>query len=237
MFDLSGALQLTLADFFCALYDELKGWQAALGAVLGFLALIFAAQRHFSLNRRRDKELKNEEALSVMAALYGEILILRSEAARLAKGVAIASPNRGMMVNGGIELNQHFVDSHTLPEPLLYKTLASKLGLLSVDTMIAIIKFYSNVETARSWLPLLVDDKTRVYQHSVLTVLRPARGAVREIIPTLRHMETVLSIAEPASDPDMGRADAIIEMEEALFDDRQNRHPQEPSPDGVCDNA
>ena len=219
MFDLSGALQLTLADFFCALYDELKGWQAALGAALGFLALIFAAQRHFSLNRRRDKQLKNEEALSVMAALYGEILILRNEAARLAKGVAIVSPNRGVQPNAVIRLNQHFVDSHTLSEPLLYKTLASKLGLLSVDTMMAITKFYNNVETARSWLPLLVDDKTRVYQHSVLTVLLPARDAVREIIPTLRHMEIILSIAEHASDPDMGMTDTIIEMEEALFDD------------------
>ena len=219
MFDFSGELQLTLADFFCALYDELKGWQAALGAALGFLALIFAAQRHFSLNRRRDKELKMEQALSVMAALYGEILILRNEVARLARGVAIVSQNRGVQPNAGIQPNQHFVDSHTLSEPLLYKTLASKLGLLSVDTMMAIIKFYNNVETARSWLPLLVDDKTRVYQHSVLTVLLPARDAVGEIIPTLRHMESVLSIAEPASDPEMGMTDTIIEMEEALFDD------------------
>ena len=237
MFDLSGALQLTLADFSCALYHELKGWQAGLGAALGFLALIFAAQRHFSLNRRRDKELKNEEALSVMAALYGEILILRNEAARLAKGVAIVSANRGLDPNAVIQLNQHFVDSHTLSEPLLYKTLASKLGLLSVDTMIAIIKFHNNVETARSWLPLLVDDKTRVYQHSVLTVLVPARDAVREIIPTLRHMEFVLSIAEPASDLDIGMTDTIIEMEEALFDHSQNRQPQDPTPTGVCDSA
>ena len=219
MFDLSGALQLSLVDCFCALYDELKGWQAALGATLGFLALIFAAQRHFSLNRRRDKELKDEEALSVMAALYGEILILRNEAAWLAKGVAIVSHNRGVESNAVIQLNQHFVDSHTLSEPLLYKTLASKLSLLSVDTMMAIIKFYNNVETARSWLPLLIDDKTRVYQHSVLQVLLPARDAVREIIPTLRDMEIILSIAEPTSDPDMGMTDTIIEMEEALFDD------------------
>ena len=219
MFDLSGALQLTLVDCFCALYEELKGWQAALGATLGFLALIFAAQRHFSLNRRRDKELKDEEALSVMAALYGEILTLRSEAARLAKGVAIVSHDRGVESQAVIQLNQHFVDSHTLSQPLLYKTLASKLGLLSVNTMLAIIKFYNNVETARSWLPLLVDDKTRGYQHSVLYVLRPARDAVREIIPTLRHMETDLSIAERAADPDMGMTDTVIEMEEALFEE------------------
>ena len=214
---------MTLVDCSCALYDELKGWQAALGAalgaVLGIVALILAAQRHFRLNRRRDKELKDEEAQSVMAALYGEILILRNEVARLSNGVAIVSRNRGVEANAVIQLNQHFVDSHTVSEPLLYKTLASKLSLLNVDTMMAIIKFYSNVETARSWLPLLVDDKTRVYQHSVLTVLLPARDAVREIIPTLRHMEMVLSIAEPASDPDMGMTDTIIEMEEALFDD------------------
>ena len=205
-------------DFFFVLYDELKEWQAALGAVLGFLALIFAAQRHFSLNRRRDKELKNEEALSVMAALYGEILILRNEAARLTRDVARASAGQGMQPNPVIKLNQHFVDSHSLSEPLLYKALASKLGLLSADIVIAITKFHNTFETARSWLPLLVDDKKRGYQHSVLTVLVPARGAVREIIPTLRQMERVLSIPEPAADPDMGMTDTIIEMEEDIFD-------------------
>ena len=204
---------MTLVDFFFALYDELKEWQAALGAVLGFLALIFAAQRHFSLNRRRDKELKNEEDLSVIAALYGEILVLRNEAAQLARGVTQASADPGM------PLNQHFVDSHTLSEPLLYTALASKLGRLSADIVVAIIKFHNNFETARSWLPLLVDDKTRGYRHSVLTVLVPARDAVREIMPTLRQMEHVLSIPEPASDPDMGITDTIIEMEKLSFDD------------------
>ena len=209
---------MTLVDFVFALYDELKEWQAALGAVLGFLALIFAAQRHFRLNRRRDKELKNDEALSVMAALYGEILILRNEAARLARGVAQATANRGTQPDPVIKLNQHFVDSHSLSEPLLYKALASKLGLLSADTMIAITRFHNNFETARSWLPLLVDDKTRGYRHRALTVLVPARDAVRKIIPTLRQMERVLSIPEPASDLDMGLTDTIIELEEAIFD-------------------
>ena len=200
-------------DFFFALYEELKEWQAVLGAVLGFLALIFAAQWHFRLNRRRDKELKSEEALSVMAALYGEILVLRNEAALLARGVAQTR------VDPSIKLNQHFVDSHYLSKPLLYAALASKLGRLSADIVLAIIKFHNNFETARSWLPLLVDDKTRGYQHSVLTVLVPARSAVREIIPTLRQMEHVLSILEPASDPDMGMTDIIIEMEEQIFED------------------
>ena len=211
-------MYIALMDFFFALYDELKEWQAALGAVLGFLALIFAAQRHFSLNRRRDVELKNEEALSVMGAVYGEILVLRNEAARLARGVARASADRDMKPNPVIKLNQHFVDSHSLSEPLLYKALASKLGLLSASIVVAITRFHNNFESARSWLPLLVDDKTRGYRHSVLTVLVPARGAVREIIPTLRQMERALSIPEPASDPDMGMTDTIIEMEENIFD-------------------
>ena len=148
-----------------------------------------------------------------MAALYGEILVLRNEAARLARGVAQARTDQGMQRNPVIKLNQHFVDSHTLSEPLLYKALASKLGLLSADIVVAITRFHNNFETARSWLPLLVDDKTRGYQHSVLTVLVPARGAVREITPTLRQMERVLSIPVPASDPDMGMTDPIIEIE------------------------
>ena len=63
-----------------------------------------------------------------MAALYGEILVLRNEAARLAGGVAQARADQRMQRNPVIKLNQHFVDSHSLSKPLLYKAL--ERGLL-----------------------------------------------------------------------------------------------------------
>ncbi len=69
-------------------YSELKGWQTAIGSLLGFIALMVAALWNFRLNRRRDAALRADEALSVVTALYGEILLLRKEVGELARVVA-----------------------------------------------------------------------------------------------------------------------------------------------------
>ena len=44
-------------------YSELKGWQTAIGSLLGFIALMVAALWNFRLNRRRDAALRADEAL------------------------------------------------------------------------------------------------------------------------------------------------------------------------------
>jgi hypothetical protein len=51
-------------------YKELKGWQTGIGSVFGLLALM-------------------------TAALYGEIVLLRKEAASLARAVADVDVNEG----------------------------------------------------------------------------------------------------------------------------------------------
>src|SRR5437660_5515422 len=182
-------------------YQELKSWQSAIGSLLGFFALMTAALWNFHLNRRRDARLRNEESLSVMAALYGEILLLRNEAARLARAVANVHITVGMDSRSVLKFTRHFVEANTLSEPILYKAFATKLGMLNAAVVVAITEFHSNFQKARSWLPLLVEDKERGYSYSVLAVLVPARDAVRDIVPTLRTMERLLSISKPADDP------------------------------------
>jgi hypothetical protein len=76
-------------------YEELKGWQGGIGSLLGFLALIVGALWNFRLNRRRDAALRAEEVVSVAAALYGEIVLLRIEAAGLARAVANVATSVG----------------------------------------------------------------------------------------------------------------------------------------------
>ena len=73
-----------LAVTLSGIYAELKGWQSGIAALLGFIALIVGALFNFKLNRRRDDALRREEMLSVAIAIYGEILMLRTEVARLA---------------------------------------------------------------------------------------------------------------------------------------------------------
>ena len=193
------------------LYAELKGWQQAIGSVLGFLALMAAALWNFSLNRRRDRLLRQEEAASVAAALYGEILLLRREIANLARLVAGMARQWGPNL---LKVDAHFLEAHPLPEPMLYKALAPKLGLLSPDLLLAITAFHRDYQDVCVSLPLLVENPERKYGYGEAWVLRPARSAVQNVVPALRKIERMLSIAKPADEPDLGHTDDIIEMED-----------------------
>ena len=101
------------------LYAEAKQWQTGIGALLGFLALMGAALFNFYLNRRRDARLQREEMVSVAAALYGEILLLRKELALLASAARQVEENPMFR-----SINDLLV--YTPSEPVLYPDLADK---------------------------------------------------------------------------------------------------------------
>jgi hypothetical protein len=196
-------------------YEELKGWQGAIGSGFGFAALIIGALFNFRLNRRRDDLLRKDEALSVAAALYGEILLLRREAARLAVAVARVHLDVGMHRDPIVKFDSHFFEAHVLSEPTLYKALAPKLGLLPSNLILAITEFHKNIQEARTWLPLMADNPERKYTYGPLYVLTPARDAVREIVPALREIERMAMIAVPAPETlEMGESEMVIDIEE-----------------------
>src|SRR5580692_8066308 len=114
-----------------SLYDEVKGWQSGIAALLGFVALIIGALWNFRLNRRRDAALRAEEAISVAAALYGEVVLLRMEVAGLARAVSSVAISVGTDErNAIVRFDKHFMDAHVISEASLYIALSSKLGLL-----------------------------------------------------------------------------------------------------------
>jgi hypothetical protein len=198
---------MSLSDF----YSELKGWQTGISSMLGFLALSWAALYNFKLNRRRDAKLKEEEALSVATALYGEILLLRKEVGHLAKVVANVE-NYHVLT-----FDEHFLEAHPLSEPLLYKALATKIGLLSPDLIIGITEFHQNLREAKISLPLLVKKPERGYSHSVLTFLIPATNAVKNIEITLDKIERMARIYKVAENIDLGDAENVIGREVEAF--------------------
>jgi hypothetical protein len=193
------------------LYEELKGWQGGIGALLGFVALIAGALFNFHLNRKRDAALRAEDALSVAAALYGEIVLLRGEIAALARAVAAAE------IKGTLKIDTHFVDARKISEPYLYHALAPKIGLLSPDLVIAITNFYKNVQEAKARLPLLIENSERGYGYFASSVLTPARDAVMDIVPAMRKIEHLASVASPAEDPDLGLTEQAIESDEEIM--------------------
>ena len=185
-------------------YSELKGWQGAIGSVLGFVALICGALFNFRLNRRRDERLRNEEIVAVACALYGEIVILRQSVARMANAVGSRYIRHGF--HSGEAIDRHFVDQFALPKPKLYPALASKVGMLQSQLALEVVRFYARVEDAVAWLPRLQEDEERPYSYGVNSVLAPAIDAVIGVAPALRIIEDMAGIAEQAGPPELKKA-------------------------------
>jgi len=196
-------------------YEELKGWQGGIGALLGFIALIVGALWNFHLNRRRDAALRAEEVISIAAALYGEIVLLRMEVAGVARAVANVSVSIGTDErNAIVRFDRHFIAAYgNISEAVLYRALAGKLGLLPAELILAITEFHKNIQEVRTGLPLLIDDPTRGYVHGASHVLIPARDAVFDIIPALRMIERMAKMPKPAAAIDLGKAEGVIELE------------------------
>jgi hypothetical protein len=147
----------------------------------------------------------------VAAALYGEIVLLREEAARLARAVAAVE------IRGTFKIDTHFVDAQKLSEPMLYKALAPKIGLLTPDLVIAITEFHKNFQEARTRLPLLIENNERGYGYFFSSVLRPAHDAVKNVVPALRKIERIAAIADTAKEPDLGLTAEAIERDEEII--------------------
>lgn len=197
-----------------SIYDELKGWQSGIGALFGFSALIIGALWNFHLNRRRDAALRGEETISVAAALYGEIVLLRTEVAELARAVSGVAVSIGTERDPIIKFDRHFMDAHVISEAILYKALAAKLGLLPAELIIAIAEFHNNIQQVRNALTLLIDDPTRGYVYGASHALVPARDAVFDIVPAMRIIEQMAKMPEREMIIDLGHAEGIIAQEQ-----------------------
>ena len=193
------------------LYTELKGWQGAIGSVMGFVALILGALFNYHLNRKRDERLRREEIISIASALYGEIIILRRSVARMANAVGARYIRYGHLDDEAID--RHFIEQFALPTPELYPALASKVGMLQSQLAFEVVLFYSRVKEAETWLPRLQDDEDRPYSYGVKYVLDPAIDAVIGVTPALRIIESMAGIAEEAGMPDLKRALDAQELE------------------------
>jgi hypothetical protein len=185
--------------------------------LFGLIALIVGALFNSHLNRRRDDRQRAEEAKAVAAALYGEILPLRREVAQLAKIVAKTHFAEGLQANPTLKFDETLLERNTLTDPLLYRSLATKLGLLEPELVLAITSFHANYQSVRDWLPRLIHNEKRPFSYSILSLLNPAKEVVFGVNPALRRIEEILSIKTPAGDPDMKAALSAIDLEEGYY--------------------
>ena len=196
--------------------DEVTNLNYA-GVLIGLATVVLGALLNASLNRRRDDRIRNAEMIAVAAALYGEVLLLRQELARLAKIVARIHQYTAFDSKPTFKFDEYFLEEIKLSDPLLYKSLAPKIGILKPDLVIAITEFYKDFQVTKSALPLLVDRPGRPYDYGPAWVLRPACDAITKISPALRRIEALAHIQSSAPETlDTGDAEIVLELEEDL---------------------
>lgn len=188
-------------------YSEAKGWQTAIGALLGFGGLMTAALVNSRLNRKRDERLRHEEIVSIVSALYGEIVLQRRSLARMANAVGRRYIAHGLGHHRGTQFDTHFIEDISLPPQRLYPALAGKVGMLPSVLALEVVRFFSRLEEAQTWLPRLLEDEDRGYSYGVNFVLDPAIDAITGISPALRIMEKLIKISDEEGLP--GIKDAL----------------------------
>ena len=189
------------------LYDTLRDWQEGLAILLGFLLLILAYLVNGRVVRARERERRRNEARAIIAALYGEIVVLREKVAQVARLIAEKAVRRA-------EIGDQFVAENMPPAPALFERLVDKLGLLPVANVLRIVSFYASYEEARGGLRMLAPHSGLSY--AVTTFLGPAMMAVQDSEGLLRRMEAEVG-AERAPACDLGDAEAVVEMIEKQY--------------------
>lgn len=205
---------MVISTFFRWLDSLGSGSASFVGALtafaLGIIALVFGALLNYGLNRRRDGRVLAQEANSVAAALYSEIVLMRIELARA--GNVAAKIEMGYSHTKSFD--NLYVEENPISEPRLFEALSAKLGLLPASEVLEIAKFHSRVRAVKWWMPRMEEVEGRRYSYGVLYVLSPINDAITDIAPTLRSIEERLGITPSAPDPDLQATLDAIDLEE-----------------------
>lgn len=181
-------------------------WQPAVTSILGLVAIFIAALLGFRFNRKRDEYLRNEEVRSIATALYAEIVVLRTYAAKMANRVARKYENQSFGRPDEEAFDSYFFEQVPMPEARIYAELSSQIGKLPAEILLGLVQFHSSYEEARYWLPRLEEKEDRGFSYGVLSVLHPALNAVENVDASLRLIEKLAGIYTPAKRPDLKSA-------------------------------
>ncbi len=201
---------------FGAFFAELKDWQPVLGAALGFGALTWGALYNYRLGRRRDDAVREKEALSVALGLYSEINIISKELASLANTVAGWYLRRGVY---GDDLPRYYSGNFVLPEPILFKALAAKVGMLPPEILMPITRFYGFYGEAVGHFPKILEDNEHRIRYGVEWVLDPAISAIEGVQSALREIEKIGNIKSTLPIPILVSAKEAVKLSDDMHTD------------------
>ncbi len=184
------------------IYAETKTWQTGIGAFLGFLALVTGVLFNFWLMRARDDRILQDEKRALLAAIYGEIVVLRERLASASKIVA-----HYHMIRDDERIDTEFLRNYTPTEPQVYPSVLNRVGILNPNDLWSIVSFFSSYQEARGGLYMIsTESETR---YAATAFLKPARDAVVRVESFLERIEKLIGF-EQSTRPDLGDTEDVI---------------------------
>ena len=159
-----------------ATVEELRNWQTAFGAMLGFIGVIVASRVNAGHARKKAAEDRETEAKAIATALYAEMFHLRRRAIAVAneigRRVMIGSP---LMVQQ--TLHNYRPIEFAIPEGIVFKGLVDEIGMLNSRMIFSLVHFHSALDDARAGLKRLEEKPHYDGPDAVHAILRPIADA------------------------------------------------------------
>src|SRR5262245_49779005 len=127
---------MTATEFLAPTIEAIREWQEGIAILAGFLLLVFAFLINGRVTRRRESERRRNETRAILAARYGEIVVLREKIAVVTRLVADKAIRHA-------DLGDQFVAENMPPPPVLFERLVDKIGVLPSSYVLRIISFYA----------------------------------------------------------------------------------------------
>ncbi len=123
------------------------------------------------------------------------------------------------------EFSEIRADLYRPSEPVIFPSIASRLGLLDPQLVLGITRFYARLEEAKRGLEDLISEYTGP-KHSCTVVLRPVVFGIEDVKPCLRVIEE-LTGSPKANEIDVGRASDVIWMEDDMMEQYDREREKE----------
>lgn len=133
------------------MWEILQGWQQAIGAIVGFVALAMAALFNAHLNRKRDDRLQGRDGMLLARSLQAEVKTIVAqlrELRRFCDETKVKNPlDAAKKVQGML-----------VPIETVYPQVGAKIGLLDERAAQAVVHFYGSLAALRDCVDVNMPD-------------------------------------------------------------------------------
>ena len=140
-------------------YSELKDWQTAIAALLGFGGLIWAVTLSARKQRERDDHIRNQEIQAMARALRSEITsitdFLRGKKVAI-ESIITKSNDKNNVNKKRVILTKDFIEWFAPTTPQIYERCMEKIGFLPDKVSRYVVKYFDLLTKVRNALSVQI---------------------------------------------------------------------------------